>query len=234
MKIREYFNTTKENVEAKKYNIFIPICLGNKFFTYKNVLTGNVREYSNWALENTKDKILFLIVDKIQDTNHYVRNKNSSEEGSIRRVLKDGEEIKHNLERLISIYPQNEQDKIKIIRWEEYEKNDPFCMKTTSLVYKEFKNNKDFRERILNIVKTSVTDREFSEEKYWRLCDYVLDEFSLCYSGLVYGGDIYDMFIYPARDSASDFILESVKKEEAFSKLNKKLPQQEIVLGVLR
>ena len=234
MEIRKYFGTTEQEVKDKKYNIFIPICLGNKFFTHKNILNDNLLEYSNWALEYTKNKVLFLVVDQIQDTNYYVRNNHSSEEASLRRVLKDGKEVRQSLENLALTYPQSEQDKIKIIQWEDYEKQDPFCLKTTNLVYKEFKNNKGFRERVLEVVKNSVVDREFSEEKYWKLCDYVLDEFSLCYSGLIYEGDSYEMFIYPNVDPTSDFILEEIRNEEIFSKLKEKLPKQKSVLGILR
>lgn len=61
MKIREYIGTTSEEVESRKHNIFIAICLGNKFFLNGNVINEeNMTEYLDWALKNTKDKGLSL------------------------------------------------------------------------------------------------------------------------------------------------------------------------------
>ena len=70
MKIKKIFNTTKKEIESKKFNIFIGISLGNKWFTKENL-----QEYLNWALENTKEKVLILIADKIHIINYNVRNK---------------------------------------------------------------------------------------------------------------------------------------------------------------
>ena len=232
MEIKEYFNITGEGFEAEKHNILIPICLGSKFFTEKNIPTENVKRYLNWALNNTKDKVLFLVVDKIQSTNYFVRSKGSSEESSLRRVLRDGNEIRCNLDDLVLKFPENNQNKINVIQWEEYERNDPFCSQTTHLVYKEFKNNKEFRNKVLDVTKTSITDRKFREEQYWRLCDYILEEFSLCYSGVNHKGDIYELFPYPFTDSSLYFIA-GIMAGEIFPKLNKKLPKEKVSWAIL-
>ena len=233
MKIREYLNITQEEIESRKHNIFIPICLKNKYFSINNILTPNVEKYLNWALENTKEKVLFIIPDKIQDTNYIVRNSSNSEEQNLRRALKDGKRIKEKLEELVLSHPKKEQNKINIINWEEYEKEDYFCMKTTHLVYKEFKNNKEFQDKVLETSKTTVTDREFREKKRWRLCDYILDEFSLAYTGIENKEDSYKLFIYPESDSTIYF-LEEIKKAKIIPKLNKKLPKEKTSWAILR
>ena len=127
MEVREYIGTTSEEVESKKHNIFIAICLGNKFFLNGNLINEeNITKYLSWALKNTKDKVLILVADKVQATNYNVRNKHHSKQANLRRVLRDGAEIKLNLEKLIEKFPKDEQNKIKIIRWEEYEKKDHY------------------------------------------------------------------------------------------------------------
>jgi hypothetical protein len=50
MDIIPYHNTNIEGINSKQYNFFIPICLGNKFFTKKNIPTSNVSDYIDWAL----------------------------------------------------------------------------------------------------------------------------------------------------------------------------------------
>ncbi len=226
MEIKEYFSTTKEKVEAKEHNIFVAICLGNKFFTKENI-----REYLKWALKYTKDKVLLFVADKIQVTNYNVRN-NSSKGYNLRRVLRDGAKIKFMLKELVAELPKNKQDKIKVIQWEEYEKSDKFYNKVHRLVYKEFRENKKFKNEILKVVKTSVVDREFSEEEYLEFCNYVLDEFSLVYSGTLYDGDHYGMFFYPNMDSVAYFF-EELKKENIFPELIKKLPKEKVALVIL-
>lgn len=233
MEVREYVGTTSEEVESKKHNIFIAICLGNKFFLNGNLINEeNITKYLSWALKNTKDKVLILVADKVQATNYNVRNKKHSKQANLRRVLRDGAEIKLNLEKLIEKFPKDEQNKIKIIRWEEYEKQDPYYKKTTNLVYEEFENNKKFKNAVFNVIKTTITDRKFTEEKYWALCNYILDEFYLLYSGIKYEGDYYGLLIYPFMDSTGYFI-EDIKKRIKFSELADKLPEDKCTYAIM-
>ncbi|MDA3836882.1 MAG: hypothetical protein PF542_04630 [Nanoarchaeota archaeon] len=232
MKIKQLFNTTEGKIESREHNIFIPICLGNKFFSHKGVLNNNIKEYLNWALEYTKEKVLLLVVDKIQDTNFFIRNKTYSEAASLRRVLKDGNIIKQNIEEFISTFPLEIKERVNVINWDEYEKEDIFWPKTTQSVYREFKNNKDFRTPILKAVKESLLDRKFKEYEYWKLCDYVLDEFSLAYSGINYKGVYYNLSPYPRTDSVFYFICDIVLGK-TFERLNKKLPDRKNAWAII-
>lgn len=230
MQIRNYLNINKQDIDQKKTNIFIPICLGNKFFSVNGVLTKNVRDYLDWAFENTQNKVLFVVVDRIQDTNFFVRNNNRTEKASIARVLKEGDLLKNSVLKLIASLPKDKQDRVEVIKWEDYQNSDPLWGHITHIVYKEFKNNQDFRNAILDCVKTSVVDRKFSEENYLRLCDYVLDEFCIAYSGLKYKDLQFGLYIYPVTDSVLDFI-ESIKRGEVFSNIREKLPK--VITGVI-
>lgn len=230
MKIKNYLNISKEEVDAKKRNIFIPLCLGNKFFFENGALNQNIIDYLDWALSVTKSKILFIVVDRIQDTNFFVRNNSKTERACIDRVLRDGDVIKASVIKLIESLPKDKYEKVEVIKWEDYQKSDPFWAHITQTVYKEFKNNPDFRDAILHCVKTSVTDRKFSEESYLRLCDYVLDEFCLAYSGLLYKNTHFGLYVYPYSDSVLELI-ERIKRGETFPRLQKKLP--DIKTGVI-
>ena len=221
MEVKKYFNTTKEEIESKKFNIFIPICLGNKFFLDKSSLTKNVSGYINWALKHTKKKVLILIVDKIQLTNWNVRN-NKNTDYNTRRLDSLGKKIKENFEEFVGSLDKGKKDKIKIIRWEEYDKKDVFCSGTTRTIYQNFKNNKEFQNELFNSVKASITDRTFSKEKYFVLCDYLLDEFSVCYHGIEIDGDYYGLYPYHKVDSALTLI-EEIKKGKKFAKFSKRI-----------
>ncbi len=234
MEVVDYVNTNSKEVESRKHNILIPICLGNKFFSHKNEITDNVRKYIEWALKFTKEKVLILVVDKIQDTNYYVRSSGSkSRSASSRRVLRDGQEIKNNiLSTIKNSFSDTEREKIDIICYEEYEKTDPNCIEVTEKVYAQFKDDASFRESVLGAVKSSVNDREFSDEEYLTLCEYVLDEFALVYTGIEYGGRYYGLYVYPEIDAVVDLVA-SIQQGHSFIELHKKLPARQIGLAIV-
>jgi len=218
----EKTSNVKEGAKAKKYNIFVPICVGNKFFLNDATPTETISNYINWALKHTKEKIIVLIVDKIQITNWIVRNSNVSYEQNMRRLMKKGLQIKEKFRELVEKLSEEDQKKVKILRWEDYCKNDSFCKKTTEIVYKEFKNNGRFREKVLESVKASITDRSFDKGSYLTLCNYVLDEFALAYHGVEFEGIYYGLFIYPYSDEVSELIGD-IQKGTLFPELSKKL-----------
>ncbi len=232
MEIKKTFNTTKKEIESKKFNIIVPICLGNKFFVDGTSLTENLKEYIHFALKYTKNKLLILIADKIQLTNYLIRNKRNSLQYNLRRVLREGNQIKLNLKKYIKTLPVGEQDKIEIIQWEEYDKSNPLYNKITKVLYNKFKEDKEFRNEIIDIVKTSVVDKGFSEEEYIKLCNYVLDEFCVCYSGAEYRKLYFGLIIYPFSDSVLKFII-NVQNNKIFSELNKKLPKEKVTWAIV-
>ncbi len=233
MKTIKLFNTTQQNIQNKKHNIFIPICIGNKFFVHKTKINEeNLKKYIEWALENTHEKILILIADKIQDTNYSVRAKVSLT-GARKRVLKDGKKIKENIERFVQNNFEQKRDKIKIISFQEYEENDVFYKNTKMHVYKEFEKNLEFRNTILRAVKTSIKDRVFTDEQYLQLCKYVLDEFSLVYHGLVYEGTHYDMYLYPFTDTVLYFIFDIIYQKR-FKEISKKINEKKVATVILQ
>lgn len=232
MEIKKYFNLSEEQFKRKDKNIFIPICLGNKFFFNKNVPSENIKKYLDWALEHTKEKVLFVIVDKIQDTNFFVRN-NRTERASTAYVLKQGEIIKNEIQNIVDQLSEKKRERIIVIQWEKYELEDPFWAHTTQLIYKEFKNKTEFTNKVVNAVKNSITDRDFTEDEYWRLCDYVLDEFSIVYSGITYKNTLYNLYPYPNTDTVLELV-EAIKKGSIFLDLNKKLPDTKTDVIIVR
>ncbi|MCA9497392.1 MAG: hypothetical protein KC589_10715 [Nanoarchaeota archaeon] len=202
MKIRKFYNTNLEDFNLKNDNIFITFCLGNKFFKNKT----NIKFYIKWALENTKDKVLLLIADKIQITNYKIRN-SSSHNAILNRIERDSNELKKLINEVICELTPYKQSKIELINWKEYETNDPNYYETTINIYKFFKNSTEFKNEILKSVKKSILDRKFNDYQYKFLCDYVLDEFALCYSGIEYKNIYYKTLVYPYSDSVLEFVI---------------------------
>ena len=232
MEIKEIHNATKVDLESRKFNIFIAICLGNKFFLNEGSINKeNIMEYLTWAFKYTKDKVLFLIADKIKVTNYNVRNNNTGSY-NLRRVLREGAKIKEELQDFISKLPEEKRDKIKIIQWEEFDEKDKSNKKTTELIYNEFNNNPEFKREVFNAVEGTMTDRQFKEEKYWEMCNYFLDEFYVIYSGIKYEEDYYGLFFYPNMDPVA-FLIEDLQCARKFPELNRKLPKEKVALAII-
>jgi len=233
MKIEKIFAATEEDIEAKKFNILVPICIGNRFFLEGVTPTDNIKEYINWSLNHTKEKIIILVVDKIQISNWVVRNSNMSLETNMRRLMRTGERIEKNILDTIKKLPKSLRERIKVARWEECCKKDPFCEKVTEIIHREFKTNIKFKEKVLEAVKKSITDRTFDEKGYLTLCNYVLDEFSLAYHGIDLDGVKYRLYIYPETDKVLELI-ENIKSGIIFPELSNKLDKQKIAVALLR
>ena len=136
--------------------------------------------------------------------------------------------IKNDLESLV-----NKNSKVNIIGWQEYKKQDPNWAQTTVHMYKEFKNNPKFRSEVLKTCRSSITDRVFREEQYIKLCDYILDETSLCINGVKYNDFKYNTFVYPKTDSVLYF-LEELKQGSRFPKLKEKIYKEKTSVIILK
>lgn len=220
---------SKDAILQKTYNVLIPICLGNKFFSKDGVISDSVRQYIDWALVHTQEKVLIIVVDKIQDTNYFVRNKKRTEAASLRRVLKEGEMLRREIQHIVDTY---NNPHISVIVWQDYENTDPYWRQTTDVVYRAFAEDVAFQTAVIDAVKSSLTDRVFSEDEYKKLAEYVLDEFCIVYNGATYNNEWYGVYVYPETDAVVHLI-EAIKSGNVFPHLHEMLPKQYIGLGIL-
>ena len=91
MKIKTFLNTDLKEIMSKKFNIFIGISLGNKYYS-----KGNIKDYILWALKNTNKGVLVVVADEIHAINYRVLN-NYSLERARKVALKKGDEIASSL-----------------------------------------------------------------------------------------------------------------------------------------
>jgi len=213
MKINKILNATVEEIKAKKFNILLGISLGNKFFSEENI-----KEYILWALENTKEKVVILIPDKIHAINYKVKNK-YTEEKAIRRAAKEGEKIVRKIKNILDeIAP--EKEKIEIIKWEDIETDDH--SKKVKVLKEEFVKNSQFRKQILNIVKENVQSDKLSDNDYEKLCSYPLEELPFLISGVKYKEIHYDLLPYPGI-SKIDYLVIDLQEGKTFPEITQKL-----------
>lgn len=189
MRIATYLNTTEEEILAKKFNIVVGISLGNKDFT-----RGLVRGYLLWAIENTKEKVLVLIPDKIHSVNYEIKN-GYKKERACKLSAREGEKVEKMVKEILDEFKPEKSALVTISKWEEIETDE--YKRMVSIFYDEFKNNVKFKNEIIGIVKESIKSDKLTEIDYERLAIYVLEELPFLICGAESDGIVFGLQPYP-------------------------------------
>jgi len=228
MKIGVIRGATEKEVKSKKFNLYIGISLGNKWFTKENI-----KENILWCLKHTKDKLAILIADTLHAINYEVRNKEKSTK-AFKRAIKEGDKYEKIVKEIISEIPQSKQDKIEILKWEDVKK-DSYNKKFIPFFFEEFSKNKEFREEIIRLVKgfTKKDPQNFNQEEINKLCEYVLLELPELLHGFDYKGTHYNCYTYPF-DSPLTRMVEKIQKKVLFPYFYDKIGIQKNVFVELK
>ena len=149
----KFFNATKEEVEEQKYNVFIGISLG----VLKPLTKEMAKEYIEWALKNTKNKVVILIADEIAKFNYKVFN-SYSEGKSERRAIRESDEYLDFFQQILLEFSKDEQKKILILRWKDIW--DERKEKIKEILEEEYKSNKNFKYKVQFFLKKYSDKRE--------------------------------------------------------------------------
>ena len=111
---KKIFNATNKEVEEKKYNIFIGISLG----VLKPLTKEMAKEYIEWALKNTKNKVVILIADEIAKFDYKIFSSYSGGK-SERRAIREGDKYFDFFLNIVKEFSEKEQKKILILKWKD-------------------------------------------------------------------------------------------------------------------
>jgi tRNA-dependent cyclodipeptide synthase len=196
MRIQTYLNTTKEEVEAKRHNIWIGVSLGNRYFT-----KANIRKYIEWALKNTKDDVLVAIIDDIHAINFEVFDKRSKD-SSLRRARRKGDVKAVEIQEIIRELPEKDKPRVHIARWTDLI-NSKYHSYRQRILFDEFESNKEFRDYVIDVIREGRSDRvaELNPEELNYLAEYTLREIPIFINGAKYktrkGWKTYSLIVYP-------------------------------------
>ncbi len=218
MIITKYLNTEKETVENKKFNVFIGMSLGNKYFTDEN----NIRSFMAWALEYSKNQVVILIPDTIHAINCQIRN-GYSESRAYNYVKKKGDKLEEIVNKIINKHFYKQKNKISIIKFNAIESDTEYQARR-NILYEAFNNNLNFYNKIMEIVKESVNSNimELEPSEYERLSSYPLDELPVLIGGFNYNNQIYNLIPYPGL-SKIDYLIVDLQEGNTFPEITKKL-----------
>lgn len=217
MLIKTYLNCTEQDIKSKKFNIFIGISLGNKYFTKENI-----KKYLLWALENTKEDVLVLIADKNHAINYQVLNGYNSER-ALQVALRKGIETEDSIKKIVRGLPKEKHPLIKICKWDDARKSIYYKNKI-KIFLNEFKENNKFHNLIIKIVQENLNAKAegLNLEQLEKLSLYVLDELPILLNGVEFEGKIYDLHPYPGLSCLDDLLM-GLQNGTMFPKLTKML-----------
>ncbi|MBD3339338.1 MAG: tRNA-dependent cyclodipeptide synthase [Candidatus Lokiarchaeota archaeon] len=215
--VEKIINSDLGKVQSKRYDIFLGISLGNKYFTKENI-----KEYILWALENTKEKVAVLIVDKIHAVNYEVRNKYSKER-ALSVAIRHGEEKIRMIEKIVNSLPKERQEKVSIVRWQDIEKDQQY-IEVEKIIRDAFSDNKNFYNAIIGVVKENVDLNiiKMDDSDYEKLANYTISELPVLISGFTFQGTTFDLIPYPGIGRIDDLVVE-IQNGKRFPSISKAL-----------
>ncbi len=216
-RIKKCLNSTEKEIRNKKYNIFLGISLGNKYFTKENL-----REYLLWALKNTKEKVAILIVDKIHAINYEIR-RGYSKDRALSVALRHGEETRKMVREIINTLSKEMQNKIEVVKWQVVEQNTAY-KKSEKIIKDAFQKNTDFHDAIIEVVKENVDPNivNIKEQDYEKLANYIISELPVLISGFKFQGIIFNLSPYPGFCKVDNLVIE-IQKGKKFSNISEDL-----------
>jgi len=220
MRIENYLNTTRQEVEDKSFNIWIGISLGNKYFTKEHI-----RAYLQWALEYTKTDVLVVISDVLHAINLQILDKKSSV-SALRKAKKMGDAKYFEVMEVISELSPEKQNKIHIVRWGDITNTEQY-QHNLETVKNEYVLDREFREHIRHIVRSGRQDRterigQLTEQELDELCGYILSEIPLFIDGVQLNSTFYTLIPYPGLTELDKLFI-SLQNKDLFPELAKKL-----------
>ena len=218
MKIK-FFNATKKEVEEQKYNVFIGISLG----VLKPFTKETAKEYIEWALKNTKNKVAILIADEIAKFNYKIFS-SYSEGKSERRAIREGDEYFDFFQQILQEFSKEEQKKILILRWNNIW--DRKKEKIKQILEEEYKSNKEFKEQVQFFLKkySDKRNKDLDKEKLDYLSQYIFYELPTLLDGIEYKNEKYRLLLYPTFESSGmSEVVTKIQQGKIFPNLKKKL-----------
>lgn len=217
MRIATYLNTTPEEVESAQKNIWFGISLGNSYFS-----KTSLEKFIPWLVQHTKEHLLIVIADDIYAINIEVLDGES--QNHARNVAeRKGREKESEIREVIAALPVEERRKIAFVHWKDVEEIAE-KRRIYDIVKEEYRNNRDFRDYIISIVKENqkVQSQERTIEEYDQLTEYVLREIPQYVNGITYNGVTHLLQPYPGLNKFDTFIV-GLQDGTLFPELSAKL-----------
>ncbi len=217
MKIGQCINAIPQDIDSNKFNYWIGISLGNRFFAKENI-----RKYIEWTLLHTNNSVFVLVADSIHSINLEILDGHKNQ-AALRKALRFGDAKIAEIENVIQSFPIEKAHKIKVGRWSDIENNEVH-KKRVRIFFEEFGKKESFHKRVVDIVKDSFKNnpKNIVQADVDKLAEYVLNELPPFIDGLHAFECLYDAIIYPSIGPI-DILVKDIQEGLVFPWLTKNL-----------
>lgn len=215
MQLGKCLNTTREQIEARSFNIFYGFSLGNRYFTQERI-----QAYLIWGLQHTNSKIAVLIPDKIHAVNYEVKS-HYTVTRAMRVAMRKGQEVEAVVRAALAAESIPEAQ-VAILHWQDIE--DSQYLKNHAVILQAFENNSEFRRVTVDMVKEApqLEDFDFDETQYERLAHYILDELPILIGGFELNSIHFNLLPYPGFANL-DYLALDLQEGKRFPDISKQL-----------
>ena len=218
IQIKETLLIPKEDIFNKRYNLWMGLSLGNKWFT-KN----NLEKLIDFGLKHTKKSLLILIPGRLQASNlRYIDNLSRAQ--SLKRAFEMEDEKRQEVEVIVSRLPAKDQKKIIIANYDDT--LTPKVIRQRELFMSEFAKQKVFYDSVMEISNEmlKIRGRTISKDRAESVALYVLQELPLFLNGVsvIDRNELYSVILYPGLGKFDELVVKIIKSDE-FKTLRDKL-----------
>ena len=215
MRIANFFQTTTEAIERKRWNPYLGISIQNRAFT-----TEYIREYASWACERAREGAAIVVVDVLQRINNQVLNRDKVP-NAIDKAFRKADEVQLRCaEALASLAPE-QRSRIVVLDWGDIMDGE-FFVHNSQVFRGEFETNPPFRDFLMQLTSRNlgrIVDR-LDAVQVETLAQYMLFELPELVTGFVHEGRHYNLNVYPGSISS---VCEELARQEFFAAIRERL-----------
>ncbi|MDP3427220.1 MAG: tRNA-dependent cyclodipeptide synthase [Humidesulfovibrio sp.] len=214
MRYEDLFNTTQEEIEARRWNPYLGISVRNRYFT-PEALT----EYARWGAVHAKDRFALLVVDIIQRVNNEVLDRVPAAK-AFERALKQSDPIRERCALAVAALPPDLRAKVVVIEWADI--IDETYTWNRELVFSHFEADPEFRDFITSSVANSLGSivGRLKGGDIETLSQYLLFEIPELFCGFMHQGVHYNLCAYPG---GLGFLMQELAQRACFQPVLSKL-----------
>lgn len=223
MKIVKYFGITKQELDQKKFNIWIGISLRSKHFNKENI-----EKYIIFSLEHTKKDVLVVIADLIEAININILDKYNRSR-ALKVALRKGDNKEREVREIIAKLPKEKQKLIKIIHWKDITNTKIYKYQLESF-FDEFSKKDLFYKKLIELTQKrwEKGPHRLDINRLEKLAEYYMYEIPLFLNGIKYNNltekqdKKYLLQLYPKLDEFDNFLVD-LAEGKSFPEITKKL-----------
>jgi len=210
IQIKETLLIPEEDIFKKRYNLWIGLSFGNKWFT-KN----NLEKLIDFGLKHTKKSLLILIPGRLQVSNlRYIDNLSRAK--SLKRAFAMEDEKRQEVEVIVSRLPVKDQKKVVIANYDDT--LTPKVIKQREVLMREFAKQKFFYDSVMEISKEmlKIRGRTISKDRAESVALYVLQELPLFLNGvsIIDRDELYSVILYPGLGKFDELVVDIINSDD--------------------